>query len=187
MLASTCIDIAIQYKRRPKKRQKKEKRKKKGIKEDYFLFKLLFMCKFIYIYFSGKPRSYSATDIGKITFRNKTEELMFDIISYPAPHKYEIWFVGPVLNSSISSSEKYSDSVMTVTCNTQTDRKYMARCKLTVFNILSEYGLYKLLVINEHGNETFTVEIIHSTTDTTRTLAWMLFSLLVCKLAKTRE
>lgn len=119
---------------------------------------------------SGKPRSQVTTDIGKITFRNSSEELDFNVIASPVPRDYVVWFVGVTPNSTDHFSERVDGSSMNVTCQAYTDRRYLAKCKLTVFSIYYRSGYYRVQVINEHGDENFTAEIIYNPTKLTSML-----------------
>ncbi|XP_025103259.1 uncharacterized protein LOC112569634 [Pomacea canaliculata] len=107
-----------------------------------------------------KPQSVSTTGIQKFQFRNKTEEKNFDVMAYPVPHKYRIWYVEPVItNTSEPLQENVKDSEMTVTCSASAERSYLSKCTLTIFSIIYPSGFYKVQIINEHGDENFTFEI----------------------------
>lgn len=123
----------------------------------FFFYKIVFSSCIL----SGKPRIISTGHIGKIMFRNQTETIAFDIISNPVPHQSNVWFLGAMPNSS-SSCELKEKSAMNITCTSYTDRKYLVKCTLTVFNILPCSGFFMVQVINIHGDENFTVEIIYS-------------------------
>lgn len=110
------------------------------------------------------------TDIGKITFRNGSEELDFNVIASPVPRDYVVWFVGVTPNSTDDFPERVDGSWMNVTCQAYTDRRYLAKCTLTVFRIYYGSGYYKVQVINEHGDENFTAEIIYNPTKQTSML-----------------
>lgn len=109
---------------------------------------------------AGKAQSVSTTGIQKFKFRNKTEEKNFDVMAYPVPHKYGIWYVEPVItNTSEPLQENVKDSEMTVTCRASAERSYLSKCTLTIFSIIYPSGFYKVQIINEHGDENFTFEI----------------------------
>lgn len=97
-----------------------------------------------------------------VRFRNKIQanELRFEVIAYPVPHKYDVWFIQLVTNNSELYPEKSEGSELNVTCKSSGKHRYLWNCTLTVFSVLPQSdGVYKVRVANEHGEENFTVEI----------------------------
>ncbi|PVD27159.1 hypothetical protein C0Q70_12313 [Pomacea canaliculata] len=88
--------------------------------------------------------------------------MTFEVIAYPAPHRYKVWFKGPTKEASIVDVE---DSAAVVTCRPNERHRYLTSCSLKVFNRTSHSGgSYKIQVINELGDENFTVDVISGVT-----------------------
>lgn len=120
------------------------------------------ICECVCVFFNilGKPRSLSSTHLGMIKFRNKREDLSFDVIGYPVPLNCEIWFDPSEINNSKPFTRKFEGSELNVTCKASSKYLYLSRCTLTILSVpFQSDGLYILQVINEHGKENFTVEI----------------------------
>lgn len=104
---------------------------------------------------TGKPRHSSSLYLGDFGMANKTVEMTFEVIAYPAPHLYKVWFIGP---TNIVDVE---DSAVVVNCRPNERHRYLSSCSLKVFNRTSQTGgSYKIQVINELGDENFTVDAI---------------------------
>ncbi|XP_025102103.1 uncharacterized protein LOC112568821 [Pomacea canaliculata] len=98
-----------------------------------------------------------------VKFQNKREDLSFDVIGYPVPLNYEIWFDPPEINNSKPFTRKFEGSELNVTCKASSKYLYLSRCTLTILSVpFQSGGLYILQVINEHGKENFTVEISYA-------------------------
>lgn len=83
----------------------------------------------------------------------------FDIIAYPVPHEYHVWFVKSPINNSEGAHNDDKDLQVNITCQS-VFRRYLSTCSLRVVNINSlTTGSYKVQVINEAGDENFTVTI----------------------------
>ncbi|XP_025101624.1 uncharacterized protein LOC112568526 [Pomacea canaliculata] len=107
-----------------------------------------------------KPRSFSSTLLGTVKSGSEIQELRFDVIAYPAPHRYEAWLVSKVINNSEPSFRDVQGSELNVTCEASKQYRYLSKCSLTIIGISSRSDdFYKVQVINEHGGENFTVEI----------------------------
>ncbi|PVD27148.1 hypothetical protein C0Q70_12301 [Pomacea canaliculata] len=105
-----------------------------------------------------KPRSHSSTRLG-FDMMNHQTEMNFDIIAYPVPHEYHVWFVKSPINNSEDAHNEGKDTMVNITCQS-VFRRYLSTCSLRVVNINSlTTGSYKVQVINEAGDENFTVTI----------------------------
>lgn len=108
-------------------------------------------------YVTGKPRHNSSNYLGNVNIDNMAAEMTFELISYPAPYKYNVWFAGPLNEAYYAHPHGL---VMNVTCTPDQTRRYVARCILNIFNItLQSTGSYKIQVINEVGDENFTLDV----------------------------
>ncbi|PVD27156.1 hypothetical protein C0Q70_12310 [Pomacea canaliculata] len=107
-----------------------------------------------------KPRSLSFNHLGTVKFGNKTQELNFEVITYPAPNKYDLWFAPLVINNSEPLFRRIESSELKITCKASIQRRYLSRCTLTFYGGQSRSdGFYKVQVINEHGEDNFTIAI----------------------------
>ncbi|XP_025101326.1 uncharacterized protein LOC112568301 [Pomacea canaliculata] len=106
-----------------------------------------------------KPRGRSRTHLGEYTIHLK-KEVTFDTIAYPVPYAYQVWLLAPSTNNSESIESKINNSMLTITCKAGTVRRYLSTCTVTILDIpLTSTGWYKMQVINEAGDENFTVAI----------------------------
>lgn len=115
----------------------------------------LVMCVFC---LAGKPRSRLSNHLGEYIVHQ--QEVNFDIIANPAPHEHRVWFLRTPSNDNDSMETEVEGSMLRITCNTLTVRRYLSTCTLSFFNVMSlSTGLYKIQLTNEHGDENFTVVI----------------------------
>ncbi|XP_025101081.1 uncharacterized protein LOC112568157 isoform X2 [Pomacea canaliculata] len=106
-----------------------------------------------------KPRVHSSKRLGFYMMNHQTE-MNFDIIAYPVPHEYHVWFVKSPINNSEDAHNEGKDTMVNITCQSSVFRRYLSTCSLRVVNINSlSTGSYKVQVINEAGDENFTVTI----------------------------
>ncbi|XP_025103102.1 uncharacterized protein LOC112569511 [Pomacea canaliculata] len=106
-----------------------------------------------------KPRSHSSTRLGFHMMNHQTE-MNFDIIAYPVPHEYHVWLIKSPINNSEDAHIEGKDTMVNITCQSGVFRRYLSTCSLRVVNINSlTTGSYKVQVINEAGDENFTVTI----------------------------
>lgn len=108
------------------------------------------------MYLTGKPRSRLSTHLGEYIVKQQTE-INFDIIAYPAPYGYHVWSARSPKDNH-ESLENEANRFINISCKIDTVRGYLSTCTLTVSNTNSQSnGLYKVQVINEAGDENFTV------------------------------
>lgn len=102
----------------------------------------------------------SSINLSKVKIKDKRGELNFDLIAFPAPTVYKVWFSEVIVNSSEPSYVQ--SSTANISCRSIRDHSFVFRCNLIVFNVSqSGTGYYKVQVANDHGEENFTVEVIY--------------------------
>ncbi|XP_025101810.1 uncharacterized protein LOC112568628 [Pomacea canaliculata] len=89
-------------------------------------------------------------------------ELTFEVISNPIPRDWGVWLTRLTTNSSEAANVNIKP-MTNFTCKVDVQTRYLSRCVLTIFIIPSDIpaGSLKVQIINEVGDENFTVEIRH--------------------------
>lgn len=108
---------------------------------------------------AGAPRNLLLKNLDVVKDKSNQVVITFEVMAFPAPHQCNMWFVGSSVSSSEAAFRRIEGSMANITCKAFTWRRYLYRCSLAVLDFPSQLGngTYKIQVINEAGNENFTV------------------------------
>lgn len=111
---------------------------------------------------TGKPRNISSRHLEVVNLSTKPVELTFEVIANPIPRDWGVWLTQSTMNSSEAANVNIKP-MTNFTCKVDVQTRYLSRCVLTIFIIPSDIsaGSLKVQIINEVGDENFTVEIRH--------------------------
>jgi hypothetical protein len=113
------------------------------------------------VVFAGSPCSTSGSnDLGSLNFQSESDQLSFDVISYPAPATFTFTYTG--VNGPDSPSE-VKDIDLIARCQVKPEVNLFT-CYVIVLNVTSQKaaGSYTVTLTNSEGDQRFTFQVLYN-------------------------